>query len=274
MEWRDWKETARDTVRQIRRDNVPIVSAGVAFYAVLGVIPAAIMAVTLYGLFTEPIEAERQIERLLDVLPPDAASVVADQMRPIASSASGFLTVGFVASALGLLWTASNATSSTIHAVVIAYDGEDEEPRWAARLAAIGVTITALILLAVVLAMITVLPAWASRVGSAAIALSLRWFALLVIVFFVALLLYRYAPPRDPPGWGSGVPGAALAAIAWLAVSFGFSVYVENFGRYNQTYGALGGGIILMMWFFLSAMAVLVGAELNAVIEQRSNSSE
>lgn len=268
LRWDEWRDVLKETFHEVKVDNVPIVSAGVAFYAVLAVIPVAIMAVTLYGLVTDPAEAERQIQELIDVLPEDAASLIANQVRPIASTGSGVLTLGFAVSALGLLWTASNATRATVRAVVIAYDQEEEQSRLGTRLAAIGLTIAVLAFFAVVLGLVAVVPAWLAIASLNVPASALRWVVLLGVVFGGALLVYRYAPPRDAPAWGSLVPGALFAALAWVAVSAGFAFYVNNFGAYNQTYGVLGGAVILMMWFFLSALAILIGGEANAVLER------
>jgi membrane protein len=268
LRWTDWRRVARRTARQIPVDNVPIVSAGVAFYAVLAVIPVAIMAVTIYGLVTDPAEAERQIQRLLEVMPGDTASLLADQMRPIASSPGNLLGIGFAVSVVGLLWTASSATRSTVRAIVIAYDEDPRSSRFGTRLASLGLTVAVLVFFAAVLGLVAILPAWLSSTGVPAAASGSRWVLLFLLVTSGALLLYRYAPPREAPPWGSLLPGAVLAGVMWVAVTVGFGVYVANFGSYNQTYGVLGGAVILMVWFLLSALSILVGAEVSAELER------
>lgn len=266
---RDWLELLRDWFNEIRNDNVPLVSAGVAFYATLGVIPAAVMAITLYGMFTDRAEVERQITRILEVLPADAAGVLADQIRPIATSPSAALSVGFVLGALGLLWTASNAIRSIIRAVVVAYDLDEQRSRFETRIASIGLTIVAIAVAGVMIGIVAVLPAWFALAQIDFSAAALRWVMLVLLVAGIATVLYRYAPPRDAPAWGSLVPAVVFAAIGWIAISIGFSLYVSNFGSYNQTYGALGAAVIVLMWFFLSALVIIAGAELASAMEKQ-----
>lgn len=265
--WSDWAQILRDTRFQVRVDTIPLVAAGVSFYAVLAVIPVAIILVTLYGLLTDPAEAERQIAQLIEILPTDAASLIGRQMRPLASSASGALSIGFVLSAFFLLWTSSNATKSMVRAVVIAYDEEESQSRFGGRIASFAITIAVLVFFLFVIAVVAVIPAWLSAASVTTGATTLRWAVLFPIALAASLVFYRYAPPRTPPAWGSLIPAAGLAASIWMVASAGFSYYVENFGAYNETYGILGGAVILMMWFFLSALAFLIGAELGAQLE-------
>ncbi|HSJ71538.1 MAG TPA: YihY/virulence factor BrkB family protein [Acidimicrobiia bacterium] len=273
LRWADWRHVARTTAGQISGHNVPIVSAGVAFYSVLAVIPMAIMAVTIYGLVTEPGEAERQIQRLLEVVPGDTASLLADQMRPIASSPGNLLGIGFAASAVGLLWTASSATRSTVRAIAIAYDEDPRSSRFGTRLASLWLTLAVLVFFAAVLGLVAILPAWLASTGIPAAVSGSRWILLFLLVTSGALLLYRYAPPREAPPWGSLLPGAVLAGVMWVFTTVGFAFYVANFGSYNQTYGVLGGAVILMVWFLLSALSILVGAEFSAALERNQRHS-
>lgn len=268
LDWRDWWSITKAVLGEVRADNVPLVSAGVGFYAVLGVIPASVMALTLYGMVTDAAEAEAQITALLDVLPADAANLVAGQLRPMATTPSVALSFGFALSALALLWSASNATRAVIRAVVIAYDAGEERSRLEGRIAAIGLTITALVLGVVVLAIVAFVPAWLLATDTTAPVASLRWVLLLVVGGVASLLLYRYAPPRPAPTWGSLLPAAGFTALGWLVISLGFSFYVSNFGSYNETYGVLGAAVILMLWFFLSSAALMVGGELAAELER------
>ena len=268
LDLRGWTAIARDTVRDSRVDHVTIVAAGVAFYAVLAIVPISVMAVTMYGLVTDPVEAERQIERLLEVLPADTASIVADQMRPIASSASGVLSIGFAVSAVGLLWTASNATKAIVRGVVIAYDAEESRSRFGGRVASLGLTLAMIAIFTVIVGFVAIIPAWLVATASPLQGRVLRWIVLFAILLAGTMLLYRYAPPRPPPTWVSLVPGAAFAATTWVVVSLGFTFYVENFGSYNETYGVLGGAVILMLWFYLAALSIIVGAEIDAELER------
>lgn len=265
---RDWLDVARAVIQEVRADHVPLVSAGVAFYAVLGLIPASIMAITLYGMVTSAGEAEAQIVGLLDVLPADTASVVAGQLRPLATSPEVALSLGFAISAVGLLWTTSNATRAVVRAVVIAYNAEAEQSPLERRIASLALTVAALVMGIALLALVALLPAWLLATGDASPAASLRWILVLVLGGTASLLLYRYAPPRAAPTWGSLVPAALFTAVAWVVISLGFSFYVAHFGSYNETYGALGAAVVLMLWFFLCGAALMVGGELAAELER------
>lgn len=269
----DWWGILKEWIAEIRTNNVALVSAGVAFYATLGVIPAAVMAITLYGMVTDRTEVEQQIIRILEVLPADTASVIADQIRPIATSPSAALSVGFVVGAVGLLWTASNAIRSIIRAVVIAYDLAEERSRFETRLISMGLTVAAIVLAGVMIGIVAVLPAWFALAQIDLPAAALRWVMLVLLVAGVATVLYRYAPPREAPPWGSLIPPIAFASFGWVTISVGFSLYVSNFGSYNKTYGALGAAVIVLMWFFLSAFVIISGAEMAAVMEKRKHPS-
>lgn len=259
---------ANDVRIESKNDNVVIVAAGVAFYAVLALLPGLFISVSLYGLFTDLATAERQIEALLEVLPQATMVFVEQQMRAVADSSHTNLSIGFVASIAALAWTVSNLTRALVIAVKIAYDQETERSILENRFVAIGLTFGTLIALIIALAMIAAAPILLGRLDPTNAIVTfgnLRWLLIGVAVFGGIGLLYRYAPPRRP-GWLSVVPGTVLATLMWVVTSLGFSIYVSSFGSYNETYGTLGAGVVLLLWFWFSSLAVLLGAELNEAI--------
>jgi membrane protein len=246
-----------------------IVAAGVAFYAVLALIPMMLLAVSLYGLFTTVEEAERQVEALLEVLPQSTVDVLEEQIFAVAESRSSALSLGFLVSIVLLVWTVSNATRALVKAVKIAYDQEGQtsllEKRWVAMALTLGVVIAMIIALATIAALPILLAAVDG--GHPLVSFSmLRWILIGGAVALGIAALYRYAPPTRPDGWRSVVPGTIFASIMWVVVSIGFSVYVASFGNYNETYGTLGAAVILLLWFWLSALAVILGAEVNEAV--------
>ena len=273
---KDWLHIADEVRVESAHDNVVIVAAGVAFYALLAVIPGLFLAVTVYGLFTDTAEAERQIDALIEILPASSAAVLEAQVREIAATSHASLSVGFGLSIAALLWTVSNATRAIVRAVKIAYDQEDQRSILERRDVAIGLTFGVVVMIIISLAIIAAVPVWVSSLDpdhSFVSLHNLRWILVAVGFAVVVGLLYRFAPPDRPDTLRHVVPGVILASVLWLVSSFGFSFYVSSFGSYNETYGALGAAVVLMLWFWFTALSVILGAELNEVLTLRHRAS-
>ena len=265
-------EIAKDVRREADHDNVVIVAAGVAFYSVLALVPMLLLAVSLYGLFTTIERAERQVEALLDVFPQSTVDVLESQIFAIVEVRGSALSLGFAFSVVALVWTVSNATRALVKAVKIAYDQEEDRSILENRLVALPLTLAVIVALIVLLALIAAVPALIASLDGGHPLVSfgeLRWVLIGVGVAGGIGALYRFAPPDRPDGWRSVVPGTVFATVMWVAVSFGFSFYVSSFGNYNETYGTLGAAVILLLWFWFSALAVILGAEVNEAIIRR-----
>ncbi|MGI9586431.1 MAG: YihY/virulence factor BrkB family protein [Acidimicrobiia bacterium] len=265
------KTVLHDIRVEARRDNVGLVAAGVSFYSALAILPALVIALSLYGFFTNVDEAERQIAAVLSVMPGSAAQIIDTQMRAIADASHPSISIGFVLSIAILSWTVSNATRAMVRGVKIAYDQEDERSLLERRDVAVGATIVGIVFMLVALALVAAAPVWFQRFDPTHAVVTFgnfRW--VLVGMLFAALagLLYRFAPPRRPPDWRAVLPGMVTATVLWTATSIGFSVYVSSFGRYNETYGALGAAVVMLLWFWLTSLAILIGAELNQVLDK------
>ncbi|MGB5730145.1 MAG: YihY/virulence factor BrkB family protein [Acidimicrobiia bacterium] len=268
-----WLGRPRRLFRHIRdesrRDNIVLVAAGVAFYAVLAIIPALVIAVSLYGLFTDSDEAERQIEAVLEVLPGSSSQIVETQMRSIAGTSPASLSIGFVVSLVAFAWTVSNATRAIVRGVKIAYDQEDEQSLLERRDIALGATIVGIVSMLAALALVAAVPIWLRRFDPTDAIVTFgnfRWVLVGAMFALLAGLLYRYAPPQRPKGWSDVFPGTLAATLIWTVASIGFSIYVSSFGRYNETYGTLGAAVVLLLWFWFTSLAILVGAELNEAL--------
>lgn len=273
LRWLDrTKRILREMRHEARRDNVGLAAAGVSFYSVLAVLPALVIALSLYGLFTDVDEAERQIDAVLSVMPSSAAQIIETQMRSIAAASHPSISIGFAFSIAAFAWTVSNATRAIVRGVKIAYDQEDQRSILERRDVAVSVTVVGIVSMLIALALIAAVPVWFRRFDPTHAVVTFgnfRWVLVGALFAALASLLYRFAPPQRPPHWRAVVPGTITATVIWTVASIGFSVYVSSFGRYNETYGAVGAAVVILLWFWLTSLAILIGAELNQVLDTR-----
>jgi membrane protein len=269
-----WRDILWRVKSQMTEDNLSLVAAGVAFYALLALFPGIAAAVSIYGLVVDPQTVAEQMSAMSQVLPQESRGIIEEQLTRVTASGSTALGFGAIVGVLLALWSANKGTQALITALNIVYD--EREKRGFVRLYAISLALTLgiILFLIVCLAAIAVLPALVGSLGLPEVvrqlATWLRW-PILGIAFVSALaVLYRYAPSRREARWRWVSSGAVLATIGWLIGSGLFSWYVSNFGSYNETYGSLGAVAVLMMWFWLSALIVLLGAELNAEMEHQT----
>jgi membrane protein len=269
-----WLQVTKRAWAEAKIDQVPLLAAGVAFFAFLSLFPAMIAAVMVYGLVADPATVQRQTEQISQALPEDAASLITDQMEAITSAPQQGLGIGLVVALLAALWAASGGVGQMLTAINVAYD-EDETRGFVKRKAlALALTLGAILFATVAILLIAVAPALLNAfIPEGALRLLLeiaRWVGLLIAVGVGLALLYRWAPDRDSPRFTWVSVGAAVATVIWLVASLGFSLYVDNFGSYGETYGALAGVVVLMLWLWITAFVVLFGAEINAETEQQT----
>lgn len=262
--------------KEISLDNVSLVAAGVAFYLLLAVFPGLIAFLLIVGLVLDPGEVQQRLGTLTQQLPDEAATIVTEQTRRIAATAGRALTLGLIASIAGALWGASSGMAGLMKGLSIAYDAR---PRTFVRQRAVALVLTlgAFAFLGVVLGAIIVVPVvltWLPLGGATSALIQWGRWPILVLSFLVAAgLLYRFAPNREGPRLSFITPGSLLATVLWLVGSALFALYVESFGRFQQTYGAIAGVIVLLLWLYLTAFVILLGAELNAEIERQSKAA-
>jgi membrane protein len=267
-----WKDVAKRTMAEFKADRGVLMGAGVAFYALLGIFPALIAALTIWGLFADPQQVENAFDTMAEFLPEDAAQIITEQLSAIADTAGGALGFGAAASLAGVLWAASSGMKGLMTAINAAYNQPPERSFFKERGLALAFALGGILLALIAVGLLAVFPIVVDLVGldgTVATVVSLaRWPLLLVLVWIGLSLLYRWAPDRPPADWGWLSWGAGIAVVIWLLASIGFTVYVQNFGNYNETYGALGGVIVLMMWLFITGIVILLGAEINAELER------
>ena len=261
------------TWRSVTEDHVSVVSAGVAFFGLLAMFPAIAAFVAIAGFVMTPSDMEARISDYAAALPEGAADIITEQAVSVAAAGGGAgwgAALGFVLA----LWGASKGVKSLMEGMNIAYEEEEKRGILAYNLWALALTLFLIVglilavsaaLVAPAVATFLPLPGWIEALLTYA-----PWPALLVLTIFGLAVLYRYGPSRENARWRWITPGAVAATVLWLIGSIAFSVYVTNFASYNATYGALGGVIVLLTWFWLSAFAVLLGAELNSEIEHQT----
>ena len=271
---RGWWQVVRRAMAESSADNVPILAGGVAYFAFLAVFPALVAAISLYGLVADPDTVAGQLTDLAEVLPRSAQPLVADQLQAVVSAGSGQLGIGLVVSLGAALWSASGGTTNLIKAINIAYDEDENRGTVKLRALALALTVGAILFVLITLALVALAPIALDALGLGAfgrvVAQLVRWAALLGLVVVALAVVYRLAPDRDAPRFRWVSAGALVAAGLWLLGSVGFSLYVNFFGNYNKTYGALGGVVVLMLWLYLTSYIVLLGAEINAESERQT----
>ncbi|MFC5143029.1 YihY/virulence factor BrkB family protein [Actinomycetospora rhizophila] len=269
---RGWWQILRRAFKESSADNVSMLAGGVAFFGFLAIIPALIALVSLYGLVADPAEVAATIESLSAGLPESAQSLVADQIGSVVTASSGSLTTGLVISILAALFSASSGTQNLMAAINIAYD--ETEGRGAVKLRAIALALTlgAVVFVVVAVALVAVAPVLLDGLGTAGrvVAQIVRWVLLVGLVVTGLAVAYRIAPDRDAPRFRWVTPGSVIATVLWVVGSALFSFYVDNFGSYNKTYGALAGIVVFLLWLYLTSYIVLLGAEINSEAEYQT----
>jgi membrane protein len=271
---RGWRDILWRVWAQIGHDNVSIVAAGVAFYAILAVFPAITAFVSLFGLFADPAAVQEQFASLQGVIPAEAWTLLDDQLSTVLSAEAQSLGIGALVSLLIAVYSGGAGVRALMTALNIAYN-EDEKRGFVkfyliAFVFTIGIAMLGLLSIGIIVAVpIVINLAQLGPLAGVAIKLA-PWLALAVVVTIALGALYRHGASRAGPQtrWVSW--GALAATVLWIGASLLFSVYVANFGSYNRTYGALGAVVVLLMWFWISAYIVLLGAELNAEMEHQT----
>jgi len=271
---RGWVDVADRVRREWGPDHIALSAAGVAFFGFIAFVPALAALVSVLGLVTRRRATDEVITDLFGPLPESVRELLTDQLEAISTSSSQSLSFGLAIGVLLSFWSASTAVGHLLTAINVAYDEHDTRPWYRKRAIALAVTVGAVVFVAAAVFSVVVLPELISRTGLGVdVQRWLRWaiWPGLAIGFgFSLAVLYRIAPDRQAPRWRWVSVGSVAAVLAWLALTFGFRVYVANFASYNETYGSLSAVVVLMLWLWFTAVIVLVGAELNAEAEHQT----
>jgi membrane protein len=269
-----WKQILQRSWRETLEDNIPLLAAGVAFFAFLALFPGLIAGMTLYGLVADPTQVQEQVASLSEALPDETAELLQDQAREVTTRSDEALGVGLLVSLLIALLSASGGVANLIKAVNIAYDERETRSFLARRATALLLTVCAVVFLIVAVGVITVVPVVMNALGLDAagrlLVQVLRWGGLVAFVLVALAVVYRYAPDRNNAKVRWIGLGSVVATALWALGSAVFSLYVGTFGTYGTTYGALAGVVVLLLWLFLTAFTVLLGAEINSEMEHQT----
>jgi membrane protein len=272
--WRGWKQIVKRAWAENKADNMPIIAAGVAFFGFLSIFPALIALLSLYGLVATPETVARQVEDLSAQLPESAAQIIEEQLNAIVANSGSALTFGLIVSILAALWSASGGVGALITAINLAYDEVETRSFVKLKLMSLGLVLGSIVFIMVTFALVAVVPAVLDAlplgVVGTILAQVVRWVLLLAVFAGALAVLYRVAPDRDAPRLSWVSLGAVVVTVVWAIVSVGFSLYVDNFGSYDKTYGAIAGVIVLMLWLYLTCYLVLLGAEINSEAEHQT----
>ncbi len=271
---RGWRDIVARVWQNLGRDNTSLVSAGIGLHALLAVFPALAVLVSVYGMFASAADVPRDLQPFLGVLPGDAAKLITDQLQSLAMPQNHALGFGAIVATLVALWNSRQGMVSLMTATNIAYN--ERERRSLLHQVAISIAFSsgAVLIFLLLLLLGVALPLALQVVplgrGATTAVLVLRWVLLWVFAVLGLAVAYRYAPDRQRPQWRWVTWGSVIAATVWILGSVVFSAYVQNFGSYGKTYGALGGVIVLVMWFYLTGFTIVLGAEINAEMEHQT----
>ena len=264
----------KGTFSEFREDNLTDWAAALTYYGILSIFPMLIALVSVLGLIgdsaTQPL-----IDNVNELAPGPAREIVVGAIENIQRN-QGAAGVLFVVGLAVALWSASSYVAAFMRASNVIYDIEEGRPIWKTLPVRVGITVVLVVLLAFTGIGVTLTGGLAQQAGNllglgdtAVTAWSIaKWPVLLLLVSFMFAFLYWAAPNVKQPGFRWVSPGGVLAVVVWIIASAAFAFYVANFGSYNKTYGALGGAVTFLVWLWLSNIAVLLGAELNAELDR------
>jgi membrane protein len=272
--WRGWKDVLGRTYQEIFADRLLALASSVVFYSLVALFPGIAAGVSFYALFSDPGTIAKHLSIAADIVPAGALDIVQTEIGRIAARSDGKLTFGFLVGLGIALWSANAGMKALFDALNVIYDETEKRGIVRLNLESLGFTVCAIAGAVVALAAVVVFPLLLAAFGlttlDAPLIAFLRWPVMFVLMLIALAVLYRYGPSRRPAKWRWLSVGSVFAALAWLGVSSLFSWYLAHFANYDATYGALGAVVGLMMWMWLSAIVVLVGAELNAEIEHQT----
>jgi len=260
--------------KQLNSHNVALLAGGVAMYGLLSVFPGLAAAVSIYGLFATPAGVLALMSVFSGILPAEVWSIFNAQLQNVVAYGHGTLTAAAVIALLIALWSARLTMSALMTATNIAYDQPERRGFLFQIMVSLLLTLGVIVGFLLMLLIGVIVPLALAVLGTAPwmqlTVTVMRWLLLWVFALLGLSVVYHFAPARRPARWRWVTWGSALAATCWLIVSGLFGLYVRAFPDYDRLYGALGGVVVLLMWFYLLSYIVVVGAEINAALELRT----
>ncbi len=259
---------------QSSRDNVSVVAAGVAFFALLSMFPLISALLSIYGFFADISHIQALSGMMEPLLPAQAWAIIAGQIEAVVSAPNSTISVRIFVSLLFAFYTAGAGIRALLRAMNVAYGENETRNIFVFTLTAAGMTLGLFLFVYATLFVVVGIPAalrffrldeTATIIGGA-----LPWVILIGAFGFGAAIVYRFGPSRRPARKRWVMPGVIFTTLSWLLISWGFSKFVQTFGQYEVTYGGLSAVIVLLLWFWLTAMTVIIGAEINAEMERQT----
>lgn len=274
-----WWKIVKRTWAESGEDNLSLVASGIAFNAFLALIPLLTAVVLGYGLVASAEEVAQHIGVLAKALPQDTASLIGDQLQNMVSTAGAATGFGIVITLGIAIYGAMRGARGVITGLNIVYDVEESRTFIGQSGMALGITFGMMllfILASLAVSLVHMVEDLLPHLGGAVhqVLQIGFWVTAAAAVSIVIAMIYAYAPNRDEPKWRWLTPGSIIATLVWIAATLAFSFYVSNFGSFNAAYGALGAVIMFLTWLYLSAYILLLGAELNQVLERRAGEDE
>lgn len=250
-------------------DNIGLLAAGMSFYFLLAAFPAIAALVSLYGLFSDPQTITAQFESFSMILPEDAYRILTAQAEKVASAHNGALSFGVVIGLFVAMYGASRGIRALIRGLNVVYDIDARRNLLVLNATIFILTFTMLFYFVLALILLAAVPLTVSFFFSDMAVLQflshLRWPVLFLLFVGGLDIIYYLAPAHPAPQWRWFSPGAVTATVLWLGCSMGLSLFVARVANYNETYGSLGTVVALMVWFWISGLTILLGAEVNAL---------
>ncbi|MBR1169000.1 YihY/virulence factor BrkB family protein [Bradyrhizobium liaoningense] len=269
-----WKDILFRVLSNITKHRVLTLAAGMTYYSILAVFPAIAALVAIYGLFSDPMSIGKHLDQLGGFLPGGALVIVKEQLTRVASKGSNTLGITFLIGLATSLWSANAAMKSLFDTLNIIYGEDEKRGFFKLNAVSLGFTVAGIVFMMAALGCIVAVPVMLKYVGlsnTGDLLLRIgRWPTMFLLLSLALALIYRYGPSREADQWRWVTWGSAIAALLWLAVSGLFSWYAASFGKFNETYGSLGAVIGFMTWLWISAIVILLGAEIDAEMEHQT----
>ena len=269
----------RRAVKEFGKDNLTDNAAALTYYAALALFPALLVLVALVGL-AGPNTTQQLVDNLGQVVPGSARQIISTAISNLQRTPGAGLTA--LISLIGAIWSASGYVGAFMRAANNVYDVPEGRPVWKTIPVRLAVTVVLLLMMAFAAVIVVFTGPLAQQagdllgLGSAAVTAwgIAKWPVLLLLMMLMVAILYWASPNAKQPGFRWVSPGGVLGVLVWLAASAGFAFYVATFANYNKTYGALAGVIVFLVWIWISNLAILMGAELNAELDRARAESE
>lgn len=269
-----WKDILLRVYDDIGQHRILALAAGMTYYTILAIFPALAALVAIYGLFSNPASIAQHLDQLGGLLPGGAIDIAREQLTRVSSKGDQTLGWTFIIGLGVSLWSANAAMKSLFDTLNIVHDEEEKRGVIKLNVISLGFTLAAIAFVLLALGAVVVVPVVLNYLGLSHFADLLvrvaRWPAMFVVLALALACIYRFGPSRTAPRWRWITWGSVIATILWLVASLLFSWYAAHFGTFNKTYGSLGAAVGFMMWLWISAIVILLGAEIDAEMEHQT----